>query len=64
VKGCYTLKKGYIYIFQSPAGMSHIPNSPWSGIHKVFPARESLVSDFPAGEGKMANLFYIVDVRE
>ena len=24
----------------------------------LFPARESLVSDFPAGEGKIANLFF------
>jgi hypothetical protein len=32
-------------------------NSPWPGIIKLFPARESLVSDIPAGDGKMANLF-------
>ncbi len=31
-----------------------------SGITKLFPARESLVSDIPAGDGKMANLFYSV----
>ena len=24
---------------------------------KLFPARESLISDIPAGDGKMANLF-------
>jgi hypothetical protein len=26
----------------------------------VFPARESLLSDIPAGEGKISNLFYSV----
>jgi hypothetical protein len=26
------------------------------GMHKIFPARESLVSDIPAGDGKTANL--------
>ncbi len=27
---------------------------------KLFPARESLVSDIPVGDGKTANLFYSV----
>jgi hypothetical protein len=27
----------------------------------LFPAKESLVSDIPAGDGKTANLFYSVD---
>ncbi len=27
-------------------------------IIKLFPARESLVSDIPAGDGKIDNLFY------
>ncbi len=27
---------------------------------KLFPARECLVSDIPAGDGKIANLFYSV----
>jgi hypothetical protein len=31
------------------------------GIIKLFPARESLVSDIPAGDGKTANLFFTVD---
>ncbi len=31
-----------------------------SGIFKLFPARESLVSDIPAGDGKTVNLFYSV----
>jgi hypothetical protein len=29
----------------------------WPGIIKIVPARESLVSDIPAGDGKTANLF-------
>ncbi len=33
-------------------------NSPWPGLIKLFAARESLVSNFPAGEWKIANLFY------
>ncbi len=37
--------------FPSPAG-----NNP--GIIKLLPARESLVNDIPAGDGKIANLFY------
>ncbi len=37
-----------------------LPNSPWPGIIKLFPARESLVGDIPAGDGKTANLFYSV----
>ncbi len=39
-------------IFPSPAGMSltKLPNSDW----------RSLVSDIPAGDGKIGNLFYSV----
>ncbi len=29
----------------------------------LFPARESLVSEIPAGDGKMVNLFYSVGVK-
>ncbi len=36
------------------------PNSLWTGIIKLFLAWESLVSDIPAGDGKIYNLFYIV----
>jgi hypothetical protein len=32
-------------------------NSPWPRIIKYFPARESLVSDITAGDGKTDNLF-------
>ncbi len=35
----------------------HLQNSPWPGIIKLFPARECLVSDIAAGDGKIANLF-------
>jgi hypothetical protein len=45
-----TLKKRLI-IFPCPAGMSVI---------KHWPARESLVSDIPAGDGKIDNLFFTV----
>ncbi len=37
------------------------PNSPWLDKNKLFPAIESLVSDIPAGERKIVNLFYSVD---
>ncbi len=42
-----------------PSGF-HQPNSLWTGIIKLFPATESLVSDIPAGDGKIDNLFYSV----
>ncbi len=32
----------------------HFSNSPWSEIIKLFSARESLVGDIPAGDGKTA----------
>jgi hypothetical protein len=37
-----------------------LTNSPWPGIIKFFPAREGLVSDIPAGDGELANLFFTV----
>ncbi len=51
--------KKRVPIFQSPAaaGMS-LTNLP--GMITLFLARESLVSDIPAGDGKIAELFYIV----
>jgi hypothetical protein len=39
--------------FPSPAAMSL--TAPWARI--LFPARESLVSDIPAGDGNVCNLF-------
>ncbi len=44
----------------SPAGMPLTKLSLWPGIIKLFHARESLVSDIPAGDGKMYALFYSV----
>jgi hypothetical protein len=43
-------------IFPSPAWWS-LTNSPWPRIIKLFPAMDSLVSDIPAGDGKIVNLF-------
>jgi hypothetical protein len=31
---------------------------PWPGINKLYPAKECLVSDSPAGTGKWLNFFY------
>jgi hypothetical protein len=50
----YTVKKDNDFPDPSQPGC-HLPNSPWAGIIKLFPARESLVSDIP--DGKIANLF-------
>jgi hypothetical protein len=43
---CYTVKKR----------LTIFPSLP-TGIIKLSPSRESLVSDIPAGDGKMANRF-------
>ncbi len=51
----YTVKK--ISDFPVP---SWDVTTPWPGIIELFPARDSLVSDIPAGDGKIANLFYSV----
>jgi hypothetical protein len=50
-----TVKKGLP--FSRPQPGCHGPNSPWTGIIKFFPFRESLVSDVPSGDGKILNLF-------
>jgi hypothetical protein len=50
----YTVKKT---IFPSPVGMSLTKLSLWAGIIKLFPSRESLISDIPARDRKMVNLF-------
>ncbi len=42
-------------VFLSQAGMSLTKLSLASGIIKLFPARESLVSDIPSADGKTAN---------
>ncbi len=61
MKNPYTVKKR-LSIFPSPAGVSLSlgANSPWAEIIKLFPPRESLVSDIPVGDGKIFNLFYSV----
>jgi hypothetical protein len=43
--------------FSRPQPGCHLPNTLWPGIIKLFPVRESLVSDIPAGDGKIINLF-------
>jgi hypothetical protein len=48
--------------FPSPAGLS-LTKLSWPGIIKLFPAKESLVSDIPAWDGKNDNLFYSVISR-
>jgi hypothetical protein len=53
-QGLYTVKKGYNFFHPQPG--YHYPSSPWPGIIKLFPARESLISDIPAGDGKNYNL--------
>jgi len=52
----YTVKK--CYRISRPLPGCHLPNSPWPGIIKLFPTRESLVIDISAGDGKIINLFY------
>ncbi len=52
-------KKGWR--FSRPQPGFHWPNSPWAEIIIFSPARDSLVSDIPAGDGKIAHLFYSVN---
>ncbi len=54
----YTVNKR-LAIFPSPAGML-LTELSLTGIIKLFPVMESLVSDIPAGDGKIAHLFYSV----
>ncbi len=54
----YTVKKGMLFSRLQPG--CHLPNSPWSEIIKLIPARESLVNDIAAGDVKTANLFFTV----
>jgi hypothetical protein len=49
-------KKGQ---FSRPQQGCHLPNSPWPGIVKLFPARESLLSDVLAGDGKPLTFFTV-----
>ncbi len=59
-KAGYTVKKGKrLAIFLSLAGMSLTVSSPWPGIIQLFLVRKSLVSEIPAGDGNVANLFLL-----
>ncbi len=44
--------KKRLSIFPSQPGC-HLPNNPWPGIIKLFPVRESSVSEIPAGDRKI-----------
>jgi hypothetical protein len=60
LQGAYHCKKSFS-IFPSTAGMSLSKLSLGGNndvIYKLFPARESLVSDIPAGDGNIEKLFY------
>ncbi len=55
----YTVKKGFRYSRTQPG--CHLPDSLWAGImtlYKLFTPRASLLSDIPAGDGNIENLFY------
>jgi hypothetical protein len=49
--------KKRLSIFPSPPGMSLTELSLDMGIIKLFSARETLLSDIPAGDGKINNFF-------
>jgi hypothetical protein len=53
-----TLYKALMYELYTVKKASGFPvSSRVTGIIKLFPSRESLVIDIPAGDGKTANLF-------
>ncbi len=58
-----TVKKSQRFSRLQPA--CHLPNSPCPVpvIIKLFPAKESLVIDIPAGDGKIVNLFFTVQLQ-
>jgi hypothetical protein len=58
----YTVKKGYRHSRPQPG--CHLPDSPWAGIVKLNPPRGILVSDIPAGDGNVANLFIRCSVSD
>ncbi len=52
--------KKWLAIFKSPAGMS-LTNLSLAGNDLIIPSQEEyMVSDIPAGNGKIASLFYSV----
>ncbi len=54
-KCLYTVKKGERH--SRPQPECHLPNSLWAGISILFPPRDGLVSEIPAGDENVANLF-------
>ncbi len=57
----YTVKKIIDFPVHPPPSREVTNQSlPRRGIIKLFPSRETFFSDFPAGDGKIDNLFYIV----
>jgi hypothetical protein len=52
----YTVKKFIDFHFPS-RDVAYQLSLPWPGITKLFPVRESLVRDIPAGDRKIENLF-------
>jgi hypothetical protein len=57
----FTVKKAFRYSHPQNAGISLTKLSLGSNnlyMTSLFPPRESLVSDIPAGDGKIVNLFY------
>ncbi len=54
----YTVQK--CYLLSRPQPVCHLPSSPWQGLIKLFPARQSLVSDIPAWDGKIDTFVYSV----
>jgi hypothetical protein len=56
----YTVKKGSGLSRPQPG--CHLPNSPWFGIIRLFLAKERLVSDIPAVDRKIGNIFYSVGI--
>jgi hypothetical protein len=51
--------KKRLLIFPSPAGMFTNQTLPGWDFIKLFPTRGDLVSDIPAGDGKINNLFTV-----
>jgi hypothetical protein len=52
----YTVKKASDFLLSQPG--CQLPNSPWPGLIKLFPAGERLVNDIPERNGKIVSLFY------
>ncbi len=54
-RSVYTVKKGKRHSRSQP--WCHLRNSPWAGIIKLSLPRENLISDIPAVDGNVVNLF-------